>query len=203
MALGFYIVPIATLGGRLESRFPKYFYDGTISFAYELRMVDYGFEPWMIVAADLSAPDHATISGKPDAYALPFDLTANLTAGQVTSVQNKLEAINLPAGWVTVLMKWSDVLRTVLHMFQFMRVLTVNLSPEDGPPVRLFGGSVTLATRINQLPINVVNTLKSSATSIGLVTDLVTGPTTIRATLKIVADQMTVKPFDLGGGILI
>src|SRR3954463_9547709 len=109
MSFRLYIVPVIGTGAKTDPRRPKYFGDGTITAGQSWGSIDYGFEPWMVVGADLSTSDDNLVVGKPDAFALPFDLAPNLTAQQVTNVQAKLEAINVPAGWVTTSLSWITV----------------------------------------------------------------------------------------------
>lgn len=189
-----YIVPRAGTGAFHDAFRPKYFnsQDGFFAAPVKFDSVDYGFEPWVIVGADLSVSDDNAVIAPADCFALPFDLSVNLTAGQVTNVKAKLEAINVPAGWVTTSLKWIEVVRSVLGMFSFMQGLTAALG---GP---LFTGTVTLATTISQLPQITVTALQDTAASFGLSTAGVTGTTTLRATLKNLADQFGEKPYSFG-----
>lgn len=196
MAFRLYIVPLATQtpGNVLDnSRRPKYFLSdaagaghvGIIAPGTLWTAQDYGFEPWMIVGADLPTSDDNLVVGQSDAFAIPFDLSATLTGPQVTSVQNKLEAINLPAGWVTTALKWLDVVRIVLGMFSLMTKYYVIHGPNG-----LFAGGSTLSTAINALPAQVRTDFAAAANALGLNSSGITGATTVRAALKIYADQM-------------
>ena len=194
MAFRLYIVPIVGVGTKEDPRRPKYFNgrDGIITEGQDWSAIDYGFEPWMVVGADLSTSDDNLVVGQSDAFAVPFDLATQLTSQQVTSVQNKLEAINVPAGWVTTSFLWIEVVRIVLGMFLFMqRYVSTHGS-------MLFTGGTTLSTRINQLTQGERDDLTSAATSLGLSTTGIIGSTTLRAALKILADQFTTMPYHFG-----
>lgn len=194
MSFRLYIVPKVGSGAFHDAFRPKYFssQDGFFAVAPAFQSVDYGFEPWMIVGADLPFSDDTAVVAQPDCFALPFDLSVNLTTAQVTNVKNKLEAINVPAGWVTTGLTWIEVVRSVLGIFSFMQRLTAMLAAP------LFTGGVTLATTISQLPQAIVTALQDAATSFGLSTAGVTGATTLRAVLKSLADQFGDKPYAFG-----
>lgn len=206
MAFRLYIVPVVGtgIGGGIDnSRRPKYFLSDA-SGAGHVGIVpagwdgmDYGFEPWMVVGADLSVSDDALIVGKVDAFAIPFDLSVTLTSQQVTNVVNKLEAINLPAGWVTTAFKWIEVVRIVLGMFSVMQ----RYQGLHGPNA-LFSGGVTLSTTISALPAQVRADFNAAATGLGLDTSAITGGATVRAALKILADQLVTQQYNFNGTLL-
>ena len=47
-------MPVIGTGVGKDARRAKYFTDGTVAIVSDLTMMDYGFEPWMVVTADLS-----------------------------------------------------------------------------------------------------------------------------------------------------
>ena len=196
MAFRLYLVPVVGTGATIStSRRPKYFTDGTIAVSPWSAM-DYGSEPWMIVGADLSPTDDVLVVSKLDAFALPFDLTPLLTPLEVTAVQTKLEAINIPAEWVTTLLTWLEVARRVLGILTFMQrftALNVNVS--------LFAGA-SLATTIGGLPVGVRNNLTSAAVGLSVDTGGVTGATTIRQALKLFVDQLDGQSYVFNGQVI-
>lgn len=194
MAFRLYIVPVVGVGSRSDPRRAKYFDDGTFSPPVDSAAMDYGFEPWMVVGANLSTTNDAIVVSKPDAFALPFDLTTNLTAGQVTSVQTKLESINVPAGWVSTSLTWVQVVRIVLGMFAFLARYA-----ELHGVTRVFGGSVTLDTTIGSLSVGVRTDLTNAALSLGLSTVGITGTTTLRSALLLLGQQLSGRPFNFNG----
>lgn len=197
MALRLYIVPIVGAGVKGDPRRPKYFADGSIADAPSWSGMDYGIEKWMVVSADLSSADDLFVTGQPDAFAMPFDLSQPLTSQQVTNVQNKLETINLPAGWVDTTFTWQTMLRIVFGILSFMQ----RFSALNGN-VSLFTGGVTLATKINQLPSSVIANLRQAASDLGLSTANDTGTTTIRAALKDLGTQLQGQPYNLNGLVI-
>lgn len=204
MAFRLYIVPVVGTGAKSDPRRPKYFSTdaagvGTSSMVPTAAWgaIDYGNEPWMVVGGDLATSDDTLIVGQPDAFALPFDLSVVLTAPQVTNVQNKLEAINLPAGWVNTSLLWVEVVRIVLGMFTLME----RYQGIHGTGV-VFTGGVSLATTVAALPAAVRNDLSTAATSLGLDVSSIVGTTTLRNMLKILADQLSGRQYSFNGRLI-
>jgi hypothetical protein len=191
MAARIYLVPVVGTGVGKDARRPKYFGDGTVT-AGDLSMMDYGSEPWMAVTADLSPADHTLVVGQADAFAVPVDVSARLTVGQVNNVQSRLEAMNTPAGWVTTALTWAEVVRLVLWMWVFWQRFT---AIHRG---RVLLGGVTLDTTVGQLPVAVRNELTQAAASLSLSTSGIVLATTIRAALKVLGDQLKTRPISLG-----
>jgi len=156
--------------------------------------MDFGFEPVMLVGATVDGATDATLTANADVVALPVNLDVNLTAAEVTAVQAKLEAVNIPAGWVTTSLTWRQLVRTIVAMFQFAQ----RYNGVAGN-VRLFPTGVTLSTRWNQLSPTVQTNLTTTATSLGYSTTGLSGTTTLRTVLKNMADQWGSRPIFIGG----
>lgn len=198
MAERLYIVPVIGDGSsKTNARRPKYFADGTIH-PSSYSALDYGFEPWMLVEANLGAADDATVVSEPDAFALPFDLTANLTAGQVSNVQTKLDAINVPSGWVNTSLTWAQVVKTVVGVFSFIQRFAAVYARNTGTHPSLFGGAVTLDSTFASLPAEVRTAMLSAATSFSIDTSSLSGASTLRTILKTMADSFSNQTFSLG-----
>jgi len=191
MSFRLYIVPIVR--NTRNERVPKYFGDGQTTVASDWSGMDYGLEDWMVVGGDLTVTEDAAVVGMPDAFAVPFDLSAALTSPQVTAVQNKLEAINVPAGWVNTSLKWIEVVRSVLGMFTLMQRYH-GLHGGNG----VFTGGVALSTTIGALPVAVRNDFTAAAVSLGLNVSGITGTTTLRQALKALADQLSQMAYHFG-----
>lgn len=195
MAFRLYIVPIIGMGVKGDPRRPKYFADGTISANWF--GVDYGIEAWMVVGADLTTQDDLTVTGQADAFAMPLDLSQPLTSQQVTNVQNKLEAIKLPAGWVDTTYTWQQVVRIVLGIMSYMQ----RFSALNGN-VSLFADGTTLNSTINSLPVATRNLLTQTANEMGLSTTGITGSTQIRTALKLLGTQLQTMPYHFGSVVI-
>jgi hypothetical protein len=204
-AFRLYIVPVIGSGvGIHDARRPKYFATdanglgtvGIITAGSTWSGVDYGLDNWMVVGANLSTSDDNLVVGEVDAFALPFDLAPTLNAQQVTNVQNKLESINIPAGWVTTSETWIHVVRITLGIF------SLNQRINGTCHVDLFSGGINLNSTINTLPAALNTCLQNSVTSLGLTFNGIIGSTTIRNALKIIADQMQTTQYNFNGTLI-
>ena len=193
MAFRLYIVPIIGIGTEFDPRRPKYFENAEIVGTQSWTCMDYGPEPWMVVGANLDTATDNLIVGEDDCFALPFDLAGFLSPAQVTAVQTKLEAANIPANWVTTAQRWIEVVRTVLGMFSFMQRLAVYY----GGPV--FVGSVRLSRTFGTLPAALQAALVQTAESFGIPTTGLTASTTLRAILRAMADYFSQQRYSFNG----
>lgn len=199
MAFRLYIVPVVGTGIGHDLRRPKYFADGGIANPGSPVSMDYGFEPWFVVGADLSVSDDNFVVGQADAFAMPFDLSVTLNGSQVTNVKAKLEAIHVPAGWVTTALKWQDVVRPVLGMFEFMQRYGNVYAQQNGvaaPPI--FNGA-TLSTQFGTLAAAQQAAMISAAQSFGFSTAGLTSGTTLRVIIKALADNFQDAQYNFGG----
>ena len=201
MAFRLYLVPIVGTGTKDDPRRPKYFAGAPV--VGDWSGMDYGFEPVMVVGADLSPSEDNYVVGQGDVTALPFDLAPTLTSGQVTAVHNVLETLNLPAGWVTTSLSWLAIVRTVLGMFSFLQRFGQLYAAQNGvPPPSIFAGGVTLNTTFGSLPLAVRTALLATADSFGIPTTGLTGSTTIRVILKNMADMFQNQQYNFNGTLL-
>jgi hypothetical protein len=189
MALRYYIAPlIGTGASRDDARRPAYIADLGVQWGG----LDFGLEPFMLVVADVTPAQHATISGNSDVISLPQNID-NQIAASLTAVQTALESINVPADWVTSGMTYRQIMRLVSAMFLFTQRLHGVAS------LRIFTGGVTLSTRFNQLPAGVRQNLLDAANSMSFDTSSLSGTSTIRQILKTMADQWGSQPINVGG----
>jgi len=188
----FYVVPVIGTGAdHTDGRRPKHF----DSLGAPWNAMDYGAEPVMLVRAEVTAAQDATLTNNADVFALPVNLDTTLTAAEVTSARTVLEALNIPASnWVTTAVTWRQLLRTVAQMMQFFQ----RLNAVQGN-TRLFGGTITLTTRWNQLNVAQQSALSQAASSMGFSTTALTGSSNFRAMLKVMADQWGNRPVVMGG----
>lgn len=202
MPFRIYVVPIVGTGAHGDPRRAKYFTDGTIP-QYVYGNLTYGTEPRMIIGADLSIADDATIVSKSDVTALPFDLSPTLSAGQVTNTRNALEASNIPGGWVTTADTWLSVFRGVAGMCAFLsRYEGVYAEQNNAAAPSLFAGGATLASTFSSLPALVQVALTATAQDQGISTVGLSGATTLRAILRSMADHYSSMVYNFNGVIL-
>lgn len=176
MTMRVYIMPLVLGGGPSGlGRKAKYTPPG-------YHIIPYGAENVCILAADVDAATHATISADPQVSTLPANLTNNLTAGAVTQAQAFLDGLNIPSQWVTTSITYVQLIRIVGKIFEVAQLF-------EGSIGKLFTGGVTLATQFQALPANVRTTLQQIATSHGWDTSGLTATSTVRQVLKFMADQ--------------
>jgi hypothetical protein len=203
MAFRLYIVPKIGTGTKTDPFRPKYMTDGTLPVNEVWSSIDYGFEPWFFIGGDLSSASDVILAAEPDVIALPFDLSPNLTAGQVNNVQTKLEAINVPSGWVNATLTWLDVVRTVLGIFSYLQRYGFIYSTANGSIApSLFVGGVTLNTQFGNLSQAVQDAMVAAAQSFNISTAGLTANTTLRAILKNLADNFQNTPYNFNGVII-
>jgi hypothetical protein len=147
--------------------------------------MDYGFENAFLVKADVTPSEHTTLSAQTDVLAVPADLDTLVSGAALPTVQSKLEALNLPASWVTTSHTYRQVMRTVRRVITFMQRYQ-GLFPAD----RVFAAGITLDTRLNQMTAAQRSRLQDVAVSLGLDTSGVTNTLTIRQALRVMADQL-------------
>lgn len=186
-----YLVPVIGDGTKTDARRPKY----VTTLGVEWSMMDYGFQPVGLVAVDVDDATDTAIQANADVQPLPDNLDQLIGAGALSIVQNALENRNLPSQWVTTSMSYRTLLRTLAGFFAFVqRYATV-----ANTTGLLLGGAVTLNTTLSQLSAGARQNLRDTATSLGLDIAGLAGSTTIRAALKIIADQWGQRSFEIGG----
>jgi hypothetical protein len=185
----FYVVPKVGSGTFADPFRAKYFRELGVQFS----AMDYGKEDSMLVGAEVTGAQHTTLAANLDVIAIPTALDNNVSSAALTTIQNKLEGLKIPAGWVTTSHTYRQVVGAVGRIFMLMQRF-------DGLHMRTFFGSdITLDTRINQLTVQQRTDLQTAASSLGLDTSFVTGPMTIRTVFKTWIDNMG--PFTLHGEI--
>jgi hypothetical protein len=157
--------------------------------------MDYGFQPIMLVAADVDSATDATATAQPDVTRIPDNLDQLLGAGAVSAVQTALENRNIPAGWVTAALSYRTVIRTIWGFFAFLQRYSV-VSGNTNP---ILAASINLDTQFNQLSATAQTNLQNTATSLGLSAAGLTGTSTLRQILKNISDQWGQRAFTVGG----
>lgn len=180
-----YLAPVVV---NTRFRVPQ-FIDGTVpSYATQA----YGDEPVMLVAADVTPAQHAAIIAHPEVAAFPADLTRTIGANLAT-VQAALEGFNMPAGFVTSGMTFKALVRWIARLCFFSQACA-----GDHRAGRLFPVGITLNSTVGDLSQPVRQAIQNAAAHFGISFAGVTLATTIRAALKILADQLPDVPSLLG-----
>jgi hypothetical protein len=196
MTWALYALPIAGTGANsTDPRRPKYVKEAPELAGLQWSMMDYGHNPHCLMAADVSPAQDAFLVAQADVRAIPDDLDSAV-GGALNAVQNALEAMSIPAGWVTAGTTWREVVRTVGGLFQFAQRYASIANGQTFLPAGVnlnnTWGSISAARRTN-----VTNTAASFEPPYSMAG--ITNGTTIRAALKLLADQWGDRPFVLGG----
>lgn len=188
----FYLLPIETVSAARGPKYLKWRF-GPDGLDVTWAGMDYGLMPVMLVAADVDEAQHAEISEHEDVIAVPANIDANITAQALPAVEAALEALHIPADWVTTAYTYRQILRGVAGLFQLaQRYHGRGLG-------RLIEQGVSLETRINQLPAGLVQNLNETAQSLGWSTDGIAGTWRLRRALMFLAQQWGEATFHMGG----
>ena len=109
---------------------------------------DYGLIDAALIAADVTQAQHEVLAAESDVAALPQDIDQNDSAIALPKVQNVLEALRIPAAWVTTDYTYRVLLRMVAGLFMFAQRyhamhdedLIDNLRAGEGSAVDTFDG---------------------------------------------------------------
>jgi hypothetical protein len=181
LTLNLYVMPITGGGAsRQDPRIPRY-KTSFVSFGWG--MFDYGNEPFCLVGIlDIDSTTDAALTANADCSGLPQNLDQQV-AGARTTVQNDLEAANMPGTWVATTNTWREVVLFVGGCCQFAQ----RYQGQTGG--RWFTGGVTLDTTFGSLPAGVRSALQAAAQSFGFSTSGITGTSTLREVIQSAANQ--------------
>jgi hypothetical protein len=155
----FYIVPKIGDGLTPQSAFrPKYITELGVPWG----AMDYGREDTMLAGAQVTAAQHTALAANLDVIAIPSNLDSNISAAALSTVQDRVESLKIPANWLTTNHTYRDVVRIVGKIFMLMQRF-------DGLHHRtFFDTNITLATTWGQLGTVVRENMEATATSLGL-----------------------------------
>ena len=170
--MSFYVVPMIGVGTRQDPRRPKYIAALGVQFA----IMD--MDTSAVVWADTTPAQEAAVGANSDALVVPpLDNTVALNA-----TKNALEALNIPAQWVTAGMTYRNVLRVVCGMAALIQ-------RTDGLGAKLTLTPARLDLTMAQIPANLRQSLADASDSLGLDRSSIVNGTTVRAALKILGQQ--------------
>ena len=188
VSVRFYFVPKIGDGLSSHSAFrPKYTDPGDLGVGLDVTgwsTMDYGAENLFLLGADVTPEQHTALSAQVDVLAVPA-LDSNVSGVALSTVQDKLEAMNLPGSWVMTSLTYRQVVRTVAKIILFMQ----RYNGQNGAG-RLFGAGVTLDTQWNQLSQAERTRLRAVADSFGIDYSAVTNSMNLRQILRLLGDQL-------------
>jgi len=190
MARRLYIVPQVPIGSgpRAATLVPKYI----AALTKRWGAMQFGFEQWLIVVADLPDTTHDLLALEADVIAVPRRLDAEIGTN-LTTVQTKLEMMNLPSGWITASQTYRFVLRMVVGAFRLASYVHGYVRAHNQPHEtgRLFPAGVTLSTQYNQLNPYVRDGLIAAADHFKIDRSGLSGTSTLRQIVKTFGEQVT------------
>lgn len=181
-----------TGSSHVDPRVPKYVAEFGSA---QWQLVDYGSQDACLVAVDADATTHATLTAHADVLTVPANLDSNPSAAAVTTTQNALEALTIPAGWVTTSLTWRTIVRVVIGMFVLNQRYWVIAGNTIGNGRRSIFDSVNLASTVGQMPAQERAILQQAANSLTLDTSGISGSTTIRQMLQIFGQQFATRAY--------
>lgn len=189
----FYILPIEVAG---NARGPKYLSwrgdPDPPGIQCRWAMKDYGLVPAALVACDLTLAQHQQLAAEIDVAAAPENLDQPVSAIALPQVVAVLEALRVPAGWVTTSHTYRELLRMVGGLFLFaQRHHGMHNEP-------LIDNTAQLDLRWNQIPQARRGRILETADSMGYDYSAVENTWLIRRILKHLGDQWGLTPILFG-----
>lgn len=142
----------------------------------------------------VDGPDvmHDALKIAPRCRQLPANLN-NQVGGALAVTQSTLEAVHMPADWVTATMTWKQVLAGVRRIASFYQTMW-------GSKLRgLIGNGRTLSTTWSELPAAVKQKINAAADRRNLDKSGVTASTTLRQLLVLIGSRIVLKR-EMGDG---
>lgn len=187
----FYVLPIQVVG---TARGPKYFKwrynpDGIDC---QWSMKDYGLIPACLLAANITQGQHDALMLNDDVAAAPENIDATVTSAALPRVQTVLNALRIPAEWVTT----SHTYRTLLRMVAGLCLFAQRYHGMHNE--QLIDNAAALDLRWNQIPTARRGRIIATVDALGYDYSQVTNTWTVRRILKHLADQWGEKPVLFG-----
>ncbi len=196
-----HLMPMTGTGSsRLDPRVPKYVSEFG---AFQWQLVDYGSQDACLAAVDADATTHSTLSAHADVLTVPANLDANPGSGAVTTTQNALEGLSIPAGWVSTSLTWRTITRVVIGMFLLNQRYWVVAGNALGNGRQSIFDDVNLSSTVSQIPAQKLNLLTEAANSLGLDSSTITGSTTIRQMLFSFGQQFANRPYTFDAAFVV
>jgi hypothetical protein len=188
----FYIIPIDVVGG--NKRGPKYFkwQFGPDGIDCQRSMKDYGLIDAGLVAADVTQAQHEQLAAEMDVAAAPVDIDQYVSGIALPTVVNVLEALWIPAGWVTTGHTYRELLRMVGGLFMFAQ------RHHGMHGEQLITSQADLDLRWNQITLARRERIVATADDLGYDYSEVQNSWEVRRILKYLGDQWGETPISFG-----
>lgn len=154
-----------------------------VAWAWELAFL----EDIGLVAAEVTVAQHALLNAQPGVVAVPANLDGVITAGQATAIRTRLEGSRTPAEWCQTGLTYREVLRGVLGVWQVHNRLVAVLQR------RLWSAGLSPDSLVSDLPSDARQALRERLEDMGLDTSGVQESDTLRAVLRALSLQTSVR----------
>jgi hypothetical protein len=142
----------------------------------------FGLEPTMLIALDVTAAQHTTLTANSDVTTVPVNIDNTLGANLAT-VQAALEALHIPADALAAGTTYRQVLRGIIGIFRVAQRF------HNQANTQIFPAGITLSTPLSDLSQAVRTKLQQAATDLGYDYSGLTLASTLRDVLKALANQ--------------
>ncbi|MBA3843513.1 MAG: hypothetical protein H0X39_13040 [Actinobacteria bacterium] len=182
----FYLVPALAVGDRRGPKYFNWFTAPTPLLLNPWEARDYGNEPAMLLASDLSDADDATLTSQSDVTKFADNLDAALGANLAT-MQAALAALNIPGQMLTATSTYRETVRGIMGVFGVAQCM-------QGKGYNIFSPGITLSSTMASLPAAARTALSACGTALGYVISSVTGTSTVRDLLSLMMVQASPSP---------
>lgn len=195
----FYILPIEqVVDGATTYRGPKYFDwrrdpDPPALVSTRYALMDYGLINACLIVADVTQEQHDLLVANSDVASPPEDIDQNITTQALPQVQNVLEALRIPTGWIDTTYTYREILRRVAGLFQFAQ------RHHGMHDEQLIDNTGQLDLTWADISVDRRTRVQMTADSFGYDYSTVTGTWTVRQTLMHLANQWGATPIYIGG----
>jgi hypothetical protein len=181
-----------------DTRLPKYLYHGRFPERGGVQVaswhkLNYGLIDACLVWADLTQEQHEQLAAEPDVAAVPLNLDETVSDTALPRVKAVMEALRIPAEWVTTAYTYRTLLRMVAGLMLFACRYHAMHNEQ------LIDSVAQLDVRWNQIPSARQNRIKATADDMGYDYSAVQPTWLVRRILLHLAQQWGVAPILIGG----
>lgn len=183
----FYILPIEQVG---NARGPEYlswrFDQNPIAelAGIQWSMKDYGAVNTAIVAANVTAAQHAILAAQPGVISIPANLDEQVGTTRLAATQAAVESLQIPGDWIQATHTYRQIARYVTGLFLYgQRVTAIS----GGQPILRLEDN--LDTQFKNLPLNIRTAMIQAANELQYDTSDILATNTLRVVLRKLADE--------------
>ncbi len=157
----------------------------------------FGRDPFYFAVGYLTQAEKDSISLIPGVDSFPKNINPNIPAGQITTIKNRFDELDIPSHFVTTSITWRQLLRFLVQYTQIgQRFYSQNQQ-------KMISGNIAMQTLWGNLPPGAKNKLLNVATSFNMTKEGFTTNSTVGQILKGLVDQVTGAPLTFSNGIVL